>query len=137
MGLNYKIKCVLKYKNGLPITTNKGGETPAALNAFRAVAFRLPSTGGLVDCFRVSFYSDLAGLPSSRVLGSGICSPSNLLLGDCRCSMFFTGLILLSVLENQGLEGTPWFPLPRGIPLVLPRHWQPPNYSWSTGNSTS
>ena len=51
MGLNYKIKCVLKYKNGLPITTNKGGEMLAALNASCPLCSRLPSKEWLADHF--------------------------------------------------------------------------------------
>src|ERR1041385_5897491 len=83
----------------------------------------LPSKGGLADCFRVSVYSDLAGLPSSCVLGSDSWSPSNVLFGDCQCFVFFLGLILLGVLwGNPWLKGTPGFPSPRGMPLVLPRH---------------
>ena len=69
MGLNYKIECILKYRNGMPITTNKGEETPAILNASCPLRSRLPSKGGLPDCL-VTTYSDLAGLPISRVLGS-------------------------------------------------------------------
>ena len=71
MGLNYKIKCVLKYRNDLPITTNKGEETPAVLNASCPLRSRLPSKEWLTDLFRVLIYSDLTGLPSSCVLGSG------------------------------------------------------------------
>src|ERR1041385_5964995 len=83
----------------------------------------LPSRGGLADCFRVSVYSDLVGLPSSCVLGSDSWSPSNLLLGGCQCFVFFAGLILLDVFfgGSPGLKDTPGFPSPRGMPLVLPR----------------
>src|ERR1041385_2422947 len=71
MGFNYKIECVLKYRNGLPITTNKGEETPAVLNApwpLRSV-FRVREDSSIVsECrstrillgFRVAVYSEAA-----------------------------------------------------------------------------
>src|SRR4051812_44644881 len=71
MGLNYKIECVLKYRNGLPITTNKGEETPVVLNALRPLRsiFRVRENSSIIsECrstrillgFRVVVYSEAA-----------------------------------------------------------------------------
>ena len=83
MGLNYRIKCVLNTRNGLLITANKGGGTPAALNASRPLRSHPPSNEWLAaPLFRVLTYSDLTNPPSDCLLRSGFRSPSNILLGE-------------------------------------------------------
>ena len=73
----------LNIRNSLSITTNKGGETPAALNASRPLRSHPPSNEWLAaPLFRVLTYSDLADPPSDCLLGSGFRSPSNILLGE-------------------------------------------------------
>src|SRR4051812_44720449 len=61
--------------------------------------FRVAAYSEVVSDLRVTCYSEIVDAPS-----------------------FLLVLFCWVCLENQELKCIPWFPLPRGMPLVLPRH---------------
>src|ERR1041385_5182995 len=86
---------VIRVRNGSPISSEC--RSTRILLDFRVAAY-----SEVVSDLRVTCYSKIVNAPC-----------------------FLLILFCWVCLENQGLKGTPWFPLPRGMPLVLPRQRPP------------